>query len=140
MKRKVNKMTVTLFGSTCSSSKKAIQWFMDHDIPYEFRHIVHEPLTEEEFFSILEKTEQGTEEIISTRSEAYQNLNVDFASISLKKLYTYIREYPTLLRRPIMLDKKRVLVGYDVHEIRQFLPRNMRQFLWGHPDILPSHL
>lgn len=113
---------------------------MDHDIPYEFRHIVHEPLTEEEFFSILEKTEQGTEEIISTRSEAYQNLNVDFASISLKKLYTYIREYPTLLRRPIMLDKKRVLVGYDVHEIRQFLPRNMRQFLWGHPDILPSHL
>lgn len=133
-------MTVTLFGSTCSSSKKAIQWFMDHDIPYEFRHIVHQPLTEKEFFSILEKTEKGTEEIISTRSEAYRTLDIDFASISLKKLYTYIREFPTLLRRPIMMDKKRVLVGYDAHEIRQFLPRNMRKFIWGNQDALPNHM
>ncbi len=133
-------MTVTLFGSTCSSSKKAIQWFMDHEIPYEFRHIVHQPLTEEEFFAILEKTEQGTEEIISTRSEAYQKLEIDFSQISLKKLYTYIREFPTLLRRPIMLDDKRVLVGYDAHEIRQFLPRSMRQFLWGNnSDAHPSY-
>ncbi|KZU53431.1 putative arsenate reductase [Lactiplantibacillus plantarum] len=33
---------------------------------------------------------------------------------------------PSLLRRPIMLDEKRLQVGYNEDEIRRFLPRKIR--------------
>lgn len=34
-----------------------------------------------------------------------------------------------MLRRPIMLDEKRLQVGFNEDEIRKFLPRSVRTFL-----------
>ena len=52
-------------------------------------------------------TEDGTDEIISTRSKTYQKLNVDIDSLPLQDLYSIIQDNPGLLRRPIILDDKR---------------------------------
>ena len=68
-------------------------------------------------------TEDGTDEIISTRSKTYQKLNVDIDSLPLQDLYSIIQDNPGLLRRPIILDDKRLQVGYNEDEIRRFLPR-----------------
>ena len=48
-------------------------------------------------------TEDGTDEIISTRSKIFQKLNVDVESLPLQQLYELIQEYPGLLRRPIII-------------------------------------
>ena len=50
-------------------------------------------------------TEDGTDEIISTRSKTYQKLNVDIDSLPLQDLYAIIQDNPGLLRRPIILDE-----------------------------------
>jgi regulatory protein spx len=71
-------------------------------------------------------TEEGTEEIISTRSKAFQEMNVDLDDLPLNNLFTLIQENPGLLRRPIILDDKRLQVGYNEDEIRRFLPREVR--------------
>ena len=63
-------------------------------------------------------TEDGTGEIISTRSKTYQKLNVDIDSLPLQDLYSIIQDNPGLLRRPIILDDKRLQVGYNEDEIR----------------------
>ena len=34
---------------------------------------------------------------------------------------------PTILRRPLIIDNKRLQVGYNDDEIRKFLPRKMRK-------------
>ena len=47
-------------------------------------------------------TEDGTDEIISTRSKTYQKLNVDIDSLPLQDLYSIIQDNPGLLRRPII--------------------------------------
>lgn len=65
-------------------------------------------------------TEDGTDEIISTRSKTYQKLNVDIDSLPLQDLYSIIQDNPGLLRRPIILDDKRLQVGYNEDEIRRF--------------------
>ena len=65
-------------------------------------------------------TEDGTDEIISTRSKTYQKLNVDIDSLPLQDLYSIIQDNPGLLRRPIILDNKRLQVGYNEDEIRRF--------------------
>ena len=36
-----------------------------------------------------------------------------------------------MVRRPIILDEKRLQVGYNEEEIRSFLPRRIRSYLYN---------
>ena len=120
---------VTLFTSpSCTSCRKAKAWLEEHEIPYKERNIFTEPLTLEEAKQILRMTENGTDEIISTRSKIFQELDVDLETMPLQDLFKLISEHPGLLRRPIMIDEKRLQVGYNEDEIRRFLPRRVRTF------------
>ena len=73
-------------------------------------------------------TENGTDEIISMRSKIFQKLNIQVDSLPLQDLYEIIRQHPGLLRRPIIMDEKRLQVGYNEDEIRRFLPRKVRTY------------
>lgn len=118
---------VTLYTSpSCTSCRKARAWLKEHGISFTERNIFSEPLTMDEIKNILRMTENGTEDIISKRSKAYQSLNVDLDELSMTDLYELIRKTPGLLRRPIIMDDKRLQIGYNEDEIRRFLPREVR--------------
>ncbi|GCF94034.1 regulatory protein Spx [Enterococcus florum] len=120
---------LTIYTSpSCTSCRKARAWLQDHEIPFLERNVFSEPLTIEELKDILQMTEDGTEEIISTRSKVFQKLNMDLDELPLKDLLTLVRDNPGLLRRPIMIDEKRLQVGFNEDEIRRFLPRDVRQY------------
>lgn len=119
---------LTLYTSpSCTSYRKARAWLQEHEIPFVERNIFSEPLNISELKAILQMTEDGTEEIISTRSKVFQKLNMDLDDLPLKDLLTLVQENPGLLRRPIMIDEKRLQVGFNEDEIRRFLPRDVRQ-------------
>ena len=46
--------------------------------------------------------------------------------IPLNDFFRMIQEQPGLLRRPIIIDDKRLQIGYNEDEIRRFLPRAVR--------------
>lgn len=118
---------VTLYTSpSCTSCRKAKKWFKEHNIPFKERNIFAQPLSKDEIKKILQMTEDGTEEIISTRSKAYQALKMDINDLTIDQLISLIEKNPGLLRRPIMLDDKSLQVGYNEDEIRRFLPRKVR--------------
>lgn len=120
---------VTLYTSpSCTSCRKAKAWLEEHEIPYFERNIFSDNLTLDEIKEILRMTEDGTDEIISTRSKVFQKLKVDFEQMALKDLFDLIQENPGILRRPIIIDDKRLQVGYNEDEIRRFLPRKVRTF------------
>lgn len=120
---------LTLYTSpSCTSCRKARAWLQEHEIPYVERNIFSEPLNIDELKAILQMTEDGTEEIISTRSKVFQKLNMDLDELSLKELLDLVKENPGLLRHPIMIDEKRLQVGFNEDEIRRFLPRDVRQY------------
>lgn len=120
---------VTLYTSpSCTSCRKAKAWLNEHEIPFVERNIFSEPLSIDEIKEILRMTEEGTDEIISTRSKAFQELNIQLDTLPLQDLYEIIQNNPGLLRRPIMIDEKRLQVGYNDDEIRRFLPRKVRTF------------
>lgn len=120
---------VTLYTSpSCTSCRKARAWLKENNIPFQERNIFSEPLTMDEIKSILRMTENGTEEIISKRSKVFQKLNVNLDELPLQKLFDLIQKNPSLLRRPIILDEKRLQVGYNEDEIRRFLPRDVRAY------------
>ena len=118
---------VTLYSiPSCLSCRKAKKWLQEHGIPYTERNIMKDPLTMDEIMHILRLTDNGTEEIISTRSKVFQEMNVDVNQLTLKDLYQIIQDNPTLLRRPIIVDNKQLQVGFNDDEIRKFLPRSVR--------------
>ncbi|WEV43144.1 transcriptional regulator SpxA [Lactobacillus sp. ESL0684] len=112
---------------SCTSCRKAKAWLRKHDIPFEERNIFSEPLTKDELIQILRMTENGTEEIISTRSRAFQQLKVNLDDLSIDQLLDLVEKNPSLLRRPIIMDDRRLQVGYNEDEIRRFLPRKVRR-------------
>lgn len=119
---------VNLYTSpSCTSCRKAKAWLEEHGIQYKERNIFSEPLSAAEIKQVLQLTENGTEEIVSRRSKVFQELDVDLDDLSLKQLIDLIEKNPGLLRRPILVDDKRLQVGCNEDEIRRFLPRKVRQ-------------
>ncbi|UJL46198.1 transcriptional regulator Spx [Virgibacillus sp. NKC19-16] len=118
---------VTLYTTpSCTSCRKAKAWFQENEIPYKERNMFSETMSIEEIKEILSLTENGTEEIISTRSKVFQELEGDFNQLPLKELYPMIQKNPGLLKRPIIVDGRRLQVGYNEEGIRSFLPRSIR--------------
>lgn len=112
---------------SCTSCRKAKSWLEEQDLEFEEKNIYHEPLTKDEIKEILMLTDEGTEEIISYRSQAYKNLEVDIDTLSMNELLDLFIEEPSLIRRPIIMDDRRLQIGYNEEEIRMFLPREVRQ-------------
>ncbi|WP_316572229.1 transcriptional regulator SpxA [Neobacillus sp. YIM B06451] len=118
---------------SCTSCRRAKAWLEEHHIDYVERNITKQPLTIEEIKEILRLTYEGTEEIISVNSKTFRNLNIDLESLKLQELYQIIKDNPSMLRRPIIKDEKRLNVGFNEEEIRSFLPRKLRTFIFDDP-------
>ena len=119
---------ITLFLSpSCTSCRKARAWLLNHEVPFVEHNIMTSPLSAQELQHILSLTENGTDDIISTRSKIFQKLDLDVESLYISELIKVIEENPSLLRRPIILDAKRMQIGFNEDEIRAFLPRSYRQ-------------
>ncbi|MDQ0219925.1 Spx/MgsR family RNA polymerase-binding regulatory protein [Peribacillus cavernae] len=123
---------ITIFTTPSSlACRKAKAWLQKNDITYNERNIYAQPLSVEEIKEVLRKTEGGTDEIISTRSKKFKDLNVDINNTPLNELCKIIQENPDLLRRPIIFDHKNLHAGYNEEEMGRFLPRKVRNIqLW----------
>ena len=112
---------ITLFLSpSCTSCRKARAWLEKHEVPFKEHNIMTSPLSYDELRNILALTENGTDDIISTRSKIFQKLNVDVEDLSISALIKLIEENPSL-------DQKRMQIGFNEDEIRAFLPRCYRK-------------
>lgn len=120
-------MVIVFSSPSCTSCRKAKQWLESHNIEYVERDVNKTPLLAEEVKALLRLTEDGTEELISKRSKVYADLNFDLDSISINEFIDLIVANPSLLKRPIIMDERRMQVGYNDDEIRRFLPKNVRQ-------------
>lgn len=107
---------------SCSSCRKVKNWFKEQKITFAEKNILTGDLTIEDLKEILQKSLDGTEEIISARSKIMKDNNIDLNSMSLNELYEFIRNNPTVLKRPIIVDDRKIQVGYNEEEIRAFIP------------------
>ena len=120
-------MLIIYTAPSCTSCRKAKAWLIEHEIPHIDRNVFTTPLDATELKALLALSENGTEDLISERSKVYKKLNIDFDSLSMKELLSIVQENPSLLRRPIIADDKRLLIGFNEEEIRVFLPRKIKQ-------------
>ncbi|GAY72137.1 transcriptional regulator Spx [Lentilactobacillus kosonis] len=110
-----------------ASSRKARAWLKGHNIEFKERNINSNPLSADEVKKLLRLTENGSEDIISTRSNIYKKLNLNLDELSVSQLVNLVVKYPDLIKRPIIFDEHRIEVGFNEEEIRRFLPRSVRE-------------
>lgn len=108
---------------SCSSCKKVKKYFDEQKIPYEEKNIFAQDLNENELKDILVKTEKGANEIISKRSKVIKDQKIDVDNMTISEMIKFIRENPSVLKRPIMVDENRIQVGYNKDEITTFIPK-----------------
>lgn len=112
---------------SCSSCRKAKRWLDKLGLEYREKNLFVTPLTEEEIKYILERTENGTEDIISKRSKVILEQGINIDEMTTNEIITFIQKNPSVLRRPIIIDEKRLQIGYNDEEIRVFIPRELRE-------------
>ncbi|NCC54540.1 MAG: Spx/MgsR family RNA polymerase-binding regulatory protein [Erysipelotrichia bacterium] len=116
----------TSFG--CTSATKAKQWLDEKKLPYVEKNIQNTLLNKDEIKYILTRCPNGTEDIISKRSKAYQCLNHKLDDLSINDLVDFIQKNPTILKRPIIINEDHFVVGFDDDEITSFVPGHLRKF------------
>ncbi|HHT66980.1 MAG TPA: transcriptional regulator Spx [Erysipelotrichaceae bacterium] len=116
---------------SCSSCRKVKKWFLEQNIPFIEKNIFVAPPNEKELTDILMKSENGTEDIVSKKSKIVKEGGVDIDSMKVKELIAFLKENPSALKRPIIVDDHRIQVGYNPDDIRSFIPHARRLAEWA---------
>ena len=84
---------------------------------------------------MLANSENGFEDIISTKSKVFKETNINLNNFKIHELVDFIIEHPSILKRPIIVNDIDIQVGYNPDDITLFLPEELRN---TNCDICPS--
>ncbi|UPG65839.1 Spx/MgsR family RNA polymerase-binding regulatory protein [Metabacillus endolithicus] len=102
---------------SCTSCRKTKHWLKAHNVTFHERHLFRDTPSIDELKQILSLTTEGIDEILATRSQTYKDLNIDVNELSLSEVLTLMHQEPKLLRRPIITDGNKLIVGYNPQEL-----------------------
>jgi len=111
-----------LYGiKTCSSVKKAKEFFDKNAINYQFIDINKEPVTQEKIEYWLQFTE--AKNLFNPRSKAYRDLNLKGTNLNTKTKTKLLWENNSLLKRPIcehgLNGEEKLYIGYDLNQYNE---------------------
>ena len=109
-------MIVLYTSPGCASCRKAKQWLKENQLAFVEKNIFNTLLKDDEIKYLLQRTDNGTEDIISTRSKAFQALNKDIEDFTLNELVDFIKQNPSVMKRPIIVNERNLVIGYDDDE------------------------
>jgi regulatory protein spx len=125
---------------SCSSCKKAEDWFKAaHLAPKKIDLDQPDSLKREDILQMLENSFDGFNDIISTRANVYKELKSikpnptkeelrdPFFYMTVDEQIATILNTPLILKRPIIVQGKRMRVGFNEEEISIFIPDKDRQ-------------
>ncbi|MBJ7571008.1 transcriptional regulator MgsR [Bacillus halotolerans] len=102
---------------SCTSCRKTKHWLKAHQIEFNERHLFRETPTMDELKYILSLTTEGIDEILATRSQTFKNLNLNIEDMTVNEVLELLIEKPKLLRRPILVDNRKLVIGYNPGEL-----------------------
>ena len=121
-------MIVIYTSEGCSSCRKAKRYMKDNNLEFIEKNINKGCLNEEEVAYLLKRTENGSEDLISTRSRIIKESDIDIEDMSTSDLVKFITDNPTVLKRPIIIDGYEMQTGYDEEQISIFKRNDLKKF------------
>ena len=102
----------------CGTCKKALKWLDDNGIKYEYRHIVEENPTKDELKNWYEKSGLSLKKFFNTSGLKYKELNLKdrIPQMTEEEIFDLLSTDGMLVKRPILIDGDKVLVGFKEEE------------------------
>lgn len=106
----------TLIGiKNCDSVKKAKKWLEQNGIEYAFHDLREQGVDKAALDTWIE--ELGWESLLNKRSTTWKQLSDDERKdLDKSKAMALLLAYPTLIKRPVLITSKGIMVGFKEAE------------------------
>lgn len=118
----------------CSTCLKAKKWLDGHDIEYTKRHIVENNPTYDELKEWHEKSGLPLKKFFNTSGLLYKEMQLKdkLPSMSEDEMLKLLATNGMLVKRPLLIDGDKVLIGFREAEWKEVLKwqnRHLKNFL-----------
>jgi arsenate reductase len=102
----------------CSTCRKAKKWLDEHKVTYTERHIVEEHPSFDELKEWYEKSGLPLKKFFNTSGQLYKekNLKDKLSTMSEEEQLNLLATNGMLIKRPLVIGKEAVLVGFKEAE------------------------
>ena len=104
---------------SCTSCRKTKKWLVSNSVKFHERHMFKDTPSKKELLEILTLTTEGFDELLATRGETYKKLGLDMEDLPLSEVIKLVIDEPKLLRRPILTDGKKLIVGFNPDALKK---------------------
>lgn len=109
--------------SRCTTCKRAQKWLDDHGISYELRPIKEENPSEAELREWHKKSGLPLKRFFNTSGLVYKELRLSkkLPEMPEAEQFRLLSSDGMLVKRPLLIDGERILVGFDESEYEKLL-------------------
>jgi arsenate reductase (glutaredoxin) len=98
----------------CTTCKKALAWLSKHRVAVTVRPIVDEPPTPAELAAWIPRSERPVRKWLNTSGQSYRALGkAAIDAMTDAELVAALARDGKLVKRPVLVTKTHVLVGFD---------------------------
>lgn len=99
----------------CGSCRKGRKWLDEHNIDYQFVHIVENTPTKEKILKLIDRADVKPRRFFNTSGRVYRELNMKdkVDQLTVEEMAEYLASDGMLIRRPIVTDGEKVTVGFN---------------------------
>ena len=104
---------ITVYGiKNCDTVKKALKWLAEHGIEHQLHDYRSDGLSED--FLVKAEQQFGWDNLLNRRSTTWRNLDEQVKKMLEKPTaLSVLTTYPTLIKRPIILEDDIALIGFN---------------------------
>lgn len=100
--------------SGCSTCKKALKWFAEHGIEVDVRPIVEAPPSADELGEWIPRSKRPCRKWLNTSGQSYRAMGkAKVDSAKDEEIVRWLTQDGKLVKRPVVVTSRRVLVGFD---------------------------
>ncbi len=109
--------SLTIYGiKNCDTVKKALKFLSSKSLPHEFIDFRENSISEDLYETMVQGV--GLEFLINKRSTSYRSLtDIEKQNIG----YELVSKYPTLIKRPVLIQNGNVMVGFSEKKYSELL-------------------
>ena len=113
-------MTIIYGIKNCDTMKRAFAWLKNNGIEYEFHDYKKAGVTADMLESWASQV--GWEKLLNTRGTTWRKLpEVERAGINEREAVKLMQQHPSLIKRPVLAQGKKLLVGFEEKEYKSEL-------------------
>ena len=118
LRKEVKKMNKVYCYPRCTTCKKAVKWLEENGIDYEYKHIVEETPSKEDIKKYYKESGLPLKRFFNTSGNVYKELNLKekLAEMSEDEQFELLASNGMVLKRPLLVGKDFVLVGFKEAE------------------------